>query len=179
MSNLSTESARSCLITVGTTEFNDLIETLDSSHEELLSLLSKNFGITRLIIQKGKGKHYPSNLCKKNAFDIECVCMEYTTAEKLQQFMQEAELVISHAGAGSILESLRLKKKLLVVINETLMDNHQIDICKPLSEKRFLHYCYCKNLLETLQHANFKNLKHYPSPDHKALPNLLNYEMGL
>jgi UDP-N-acetylglucosamine transferase subunit ALG13 len=33
--------------------------------------------------------------------------------------------VVSHAGAGSVFEALGGRRPLLVVVNETLMDNHQ------------------------------------------------------
>jgi beta-1,4-N-acetylglucosaminyltransferase len=40
--------------------------------------------------------------------------------------IDRADFIISHAGTGSILESLHKHKPILVVVNETLMDNHQI-----------------------------------------------------
>jgi UDP-N-acetylglucosamine transferase subunit ALG13 len=42
-------------------------------------------------------------------------------------------------GAGTCLEALRLKKKFIVVINDSLMDNHQIDLYEALTKNFF---CY-------------------------------------
>lgn len=40
--------------------------------------------------------------------------------------MKNAQLVVSHAGSGSVFEALKLRKRLLVVVNDALMDNHQV-----------------------------------------------------
>lgn len=48
----------------------------------------------------------------------------------LQIIDRYGDVVISHAGTGSILDSLRLNKKLIVVVNHTLMDNHQKQIAE-------------------------------------------------
>lgn len=42
--------------------------------------------------------------------------------------MSDAALVISHAGSGSIFESLTAGKALIVVPNPLLMDNHQAEL---------------------------------------------------
>ena len=42
-------------------------------------------------------------------------------------------------GAGTCLEALRLKKKFITVINDSLMDNHQIDLYEALTKNLF---CY-------------------------------------
>ena len=47
-------------------------------------------------------------------------------------------------GAGSILECLRLKKKLLVVINDKLSENHQAELAVELGGNGYLHYCTCR-----------------------------------
>jgi beta-1,4-N-acetylglucosaminyltransferase len=39
-------------------------------------------------------------------------------------------MVVSHAGAGSVMEALRLRKPLLVVTNDALMDAHQSELGK-------------------------------------------------
>jgi len=38
--------------------------------------------------------------------------------------IKSADFIISHCGAGTILEALRLNKSLLAVINNSLMNNH-------------------------------------------------------
>ena len=65
------------------------------------------------------------------------------------QDIRAADLVISHAGAGSILESLEAQKPLLVVINDTLMDNHQTELA---SKMRELGHCLCASV-DTLEGA--------------------------
>lgn len=44
-------------------------------------------------------------------------------------------------GAGSILETLKLKKPLIVVVNEKLMDNHQIELAEAFHQMNNLYYC--------------------------------------
>jgi len=49
-----------------------------------------------------------------------------------------ASLVISHAGAGSILNALRKEKRLLVVVNEDLMNNHQRELADAMAEHDYI-----------------------------------------
>ncbi|KAK6298905.1 hypothetical protein J4Q44_G00304150 [Coregonus suidteri] len=52
-----------------------------------------------------------------------------------------ADLVISHAGAVSCLETLGAGKPLLVVVNDKCMDNHQLELAKQLHQDSHLLYC--------------------------------------
>ena len=88
-------------------------------------------------------------------------------------------LVVSHAGAGCILETLRKQKPLFVVINERLMHNHQIEIAKPLAESQYLFFSNVKNFVSSLDKCDVSTLKVYPQPNYKAFPNLVNQEMGI
>lgn len=49
-----------------------------------------------------------------------------------------------HTGAGSCLEVLGANKPLVVVINEELMNNHQVELADQLSSDGHLFYCTCR-----------------------------------
>jgi beta-1,4-N-acetylglucosaminyltransferase len=73
-----------------------------------------------------------------NAVSVEL--LDYV--DSITPFLDAAEIVISHAGSGTILETLRLDKvikpRLVVVPNETLMDNHQTELALALAEKNYV-----------------------------------------
>jgi beta-1,4-N-acetylglucosaminyltransferase len=54
----------------------------------------------------------------------------------LAEVIASAALVISHAGAGSIFESLTFSVPLIVVPNALLMDNHQVELAQLLEARR-------------------------------------------
>lgn len=62
---------------------------------------------------------------------IECIQFDVQLIEK---FTRRSDLVISHAGTGSIMDTLRVgtgattSPRLIVVVNEGLQDNHQREI---------------------------------------------------
>jgi UDP-N-acetylglucosamine transferase subunit ALG13 len=64
----------------------------------------------------GRGEHEPAFAAHK-LLGLECRCYRFTDSQTLQADMAAASLVISHAGAGSILESLALKKPLVVAVS--------------------------------------------------------------
>jgi beta-1,4-N-acetylglucosaminyltransferase len=90
-----------------------------------------------------------------------------------------ADLVISHAGAGSIMDALSFKRKLLVVVNTLLMDNHQTELAEAMTEKNYCFQTTCKELVETIEKADFTKLKDYPEPDENAFPSVINGLMGV
>ncbi len=79
----------------------------------------------------------------------------YDFKPSLAEDMDNADLIISHAGAGSIMEGLdycnrrnssrqgnesaQMKKKLVVVINDRLMDNHQCELAYALEKRNYLY----------------------------------------
>lgn len=54
------------------------------------------------------------------------------------EHIQHADVVVSHAGTGSILDTLRLRKPLIVVTNDALMDDHQKDVADQLAKDNYL-----------------------------------------
>jgi len=118
-------------VTVGTTEFDQLIKHVDTS--QFRQSLSK-LGYTHLLMQIGRGAHVPTGLSDQGLDGLLQV-QAYTFKSSIQEDMESADLVISHAGAGSCLEVLKLgKASLLVVINDELMHNHQSELAERLAE---------------------------------------------
>ena len=72
---------------------------------------------------------------------------------------------MSFLSPGSIQETLGLKKPLLVVVNESLMDCHQYELAQKMEEEGHLYYCTCDTLLKTLQEKDFTKLIQLPPAD--------------
>ena len=171
-----------CLITVGTTEFNNLIINIDQNCDKLLNTL-KDKGINCLTIQKGRGKYKPTKIITRNK-TLKLMkyinIIDYLKGNEFAKLMKNSSLIISHAGAGSILESLRMNKKIFIVNNDTLMHNHQIEICRPLEKDKYLYYSpNVKEFIHILSKCDYSKLIKYPSADYDAFPKLLNKEMGV
>ncbi|CAF4575020.1 unnamed protein product, partial [Rotaria magnacalcarata] len=58
----------------------------------------------------------------------------YQYKDSIENDIQQADIVISHAGAGTILQALEAHKPLLVVVNEKLMNNHQLEIANEMEQ---------------------------------------------
>ncbi|KAI3648079.1 hypothetical protein MP228_005933 [Amoeboaphelidium protococcarum] len=177
------------LVTVGTTRFDSLIDMIDDQFIQCLVRLSaciqtdidndhpvESTGqsimadgddpfiaagstdqntLVHLIVQHGKSR--PSASLYRGQCKITWI--EY--AASLTSYFQNAHLVITHAGSGSIVEGLRgrppvmllnntvsarrsstqataqdqlIKLKLLVKVNDSLMDNHQKELAQKLSQ---------------------------------------------
>lgn len=94
------------LVTVGTTSFDSLIQYLDESLDRKLDAT----------FQIAEGKYIPKNF---NYFrfseDIDCI-------------YNNNDIIITHAGAGSIYNLLEKNKLLFLIPNLDRIDKHQTDI---------------------------------------------------
>ncbi|KAL4631680.1 hypothetical protein GN956_G15634 [Arapaima gigas] len=138
-------------VTVGTTRFDELIETV-TSQEAVQALLAR--GYKHLVLQVGRGSVLPGQ--------DSCPGMtvhSFRFKDSIAEDIQGADLVIGHAGAGSCLEALGAGQPLLVVVNDRLMDNHQLELARRLHADSHLLYCTCSTLTQTLKTMDLSALK--------------------
>lgn len=136
--------SKKIVVTVGSTHFDSLISIIDS--KEFIELArSKGYG--HITAQIGA---YESEI--QNLTDY----FDYTTPDNMKKHFNEADLIIGHAGAGTIIEVLQLGKPLLVVINEILMENHQTEVAHAFHNKGLLEVATTRNLLEIFKNSIFE-----------------------
>ncbi|XP_017669812.1 PREDICTED: putative bifunctional UDP-N-acetylglucosamine transferase and deubiquitinase ALG13 [Lepidothrix coronata] len=146
---------RSVFVTVGTTSFDELIATARSP--PALQVLHSR-GYQKVVLQVGRGALQLPLPRGSAALEVEAFRFKDSLAEDLRS----ADLVISHAGAGSCLETLEKGKPLIVVINDKLMNNHQLELAKQLHRDGYVLCCNCSTLVETLQLMDLSTLKPFP-----------------
>ncbi|XP_046879559.1 UDP-N-acetylglucosamine transferase subunit ALG13 homolog [Hypomesus transpacificus] len=169
--HLNFEIMKIIFVTVGTTSFDNLIESVTSS-EAVQALKAR--GYQHLILQVGRGSVLPSpEACP--GLTLEAFRFKDSIAENIRQ----ADLVISHAGAGSCLETLGFGKPLLVVVNDKLMDNHQLELARRLHQDLNLLYCTCNNLTETLRTMDLSNLSPFLPGQSENFANFLDKALGV
>jgi UDP-N-acetylglucosamine transferase subunit ALG13 len=118
-------------VTVGThtQPFNRLLKKIDE-------LIQKGEIKEKVIAQIGNSTYRPRNY----------EYFKFTNEEKILKLNKEANLVITHAGVGSIITALQFKKSVVVVprlreFNEHTND-HQIQIAKIFHKQKKILVCY-------------------------------------
>ncbi|XP_011647069.1 UDP-N-acetylglucosamine transferase subunit ALG13 homolog [Pogonomyrmex barbatus] len=164
-------SSETVFVTVGTTKFDDLITTV-LSPAILEALSARNY--KRLILQIGNSNLEPDCTARCGFQKIEI----FKLSPSIGEYMQLANLVISHAGAGSVLEALEYHKHLIVVTNNLLMDNHQIELAEQLYKDEHLYHCTCQNLLHIIQTMDLTRLKPFVNDKSTDIANFIDKIMG-
>ncbi|WKY13868.1 hypothetical protein Q1695_004592 [Nippostrongylus brasiliensis] len=174
-----------CFVTVGTTRFDQLVNQILS--EECVTVL-KSVGVQQIKIQLGAGEWNDDvrqrvfNGVVADQGDGESYGMPvhyYRFKRNIQDDMKEAMIVVGHAGAGTCLECLRLRKPFIVVVNEELMDNHQLELAKELASGEHLLYCTVSSLSTTLSSPSLFHLKPFTPPDQGLVAKFIDSRMGV
>ncbi|KAF8638814.1 hypothetical protein AX17_001872 [Amanita inopinata Kibby_2008] len=166
-------------VTVGSTGFDSLIEAALS--KSFLNALHDK-GFKRLVVQCGNSN--TGHEAFRNSGDqvvlsndgIEIELWKYKPV--LQAEYEKADMVISHAGSGTILEVLRLCKPLIVVPNPTLLDNHQEELAWALENLGFLRTSTVCDLVSTIKGFDPKECVQFPSFDGSRIARIVDEEMG-
>ncbi|SCU83071.1 LADA_0C09472g1_1 [Lachancea dasiensis] len=150
---------RTIVVTCGATVPFPLLVKAVLTEQFLYQL--KTWRFDRLVVQYGKGyaNHFQQTLLDQlpgvegspgaladlaadskawiSPCGVEICAFEFTT--RIQDLLRlHADVVVSHAGTGSILDALRLQKPLVVVANTDLMDNHQLQIAEKFESRGHL-----------------------------------------
>ena len=106
--------------------FDRLIKAADE-----LSKQSKE----QVFVQTGNSKITPKN----------CEWKKFLTPEELEKKIKESSIVITHAGAGSIINCLKNKRKTIVVPREKKfnehVNGHQIELAEALEKEKKVVMC--------------------------------------
>lgn len=125
------------LVTVGTHRqgFERLIKAVDK-------LVEKNKIKDKVTIQIGYSNYVPKN----------CKWFKFIDKDKFENLCKKSSLIITHAGVGSIMTSLKYNKPTIVVprlkkFNEH-RDDHQLQITKELEKQKRIIAIYDTNSLK-------------------------------
>lgn len=138
-----------------------LLGTQNNSFYRLLEEIEENIKdgtITEeVIVQTGFTKYKSENM---KLFDM-------IPSDEYEKYIKEANLIITHGGAGSIIQSIRLGKKVIAVprlqkYGEHVND-HQIEIIKAFGERGYIvginNVSELKKALEDIKDFNPKEFK--------------------
>ncbi|EME29042.1 beta-1,4-N-acetylglucosaminyltransferase [Galdieria sulphuraria] len=142
---------RKVFVTVGSTSFDELIITINN--QSCLAAMHSR-GVEEIKVQYGNGKVLPRTSYKEK---LKMESFQYKSS--IVEEFNWADLVISHGGAGSVLESLRAKKKLIIVVNKKLMDNHQLELAEAMTRNGYAILASTESLVETIKNVVSRPLK--------------------
>ena len=132
-------------VTVGTTDFDSLVQRMD----ELAPALGEE-----VVAQIGRGSYEPGNM------------RFFRFAPSLDPYYAEARLVVAHGGLGTAIEVLQRGLKLVGVSNPDRYDRHHEDLLRALSEGGHMIWCRSlQDLAAAIQRVESMTLVPYQSPE--------------
>ncbi|XP_046397530.1 UDP-N-acetylglucosamine transferase subunit ALG13 homolog [Ischnura elegans] len=164
-------ASRHIFVTVGSTKFDPFISQF--FRPELLQVL-KQRGYESLHLQIGDGEIQPVTTTMEGIH-----ISSFRFLPSIAGEIERADLVLSHAGAGTCLEVLNARKPLVAVVNKALMDDHQMELAERLAADGHLIYCDGpEKLLEVLEEADFSKLIPFPPGEPQKFTDFLDGLMG-
>ena len=130
------------LVTVGTTRFDSLIKYIDEV------FIDSGIAFT---FQIADGKYEPVNF------------PYFTFSNDIETHYHGSDVVICHAGAGTIYKLLEIKKKIIIVPNTERRDNHQLDIAEYMGGNGYAltvtDFSFLKGAIEKISHLKLTPFK--------------------
>lgn len=132
-------------VTVGSTDFDPLVARMDE--------LTPSLG-TEVMMQIGLGKYTPAN------------ARYFRFASSLDDYYDQAELIVGHGGLGTIVEALERGKKVICVVNPTTYDRHQEHLLRMFEQQNYLLWCKdLQRLGEAIHQAKSTQFNRYQPPE--------------
>lgn len=146
-------------VTVGTTDFDDLVRALDD--------LAPTLG-DELVIQYGHGTYEPKN------------CEAFRFAPSLQPYYEKADVVVSHGGLCTVMEACQNGLKLVGMANPDRFDDHQSDILAFMHGAGHMIWCRSYDELpQAIVVARSTTFKPYQVPECRIAETVQDYLSGL
>lgn len=146
--------AKRIFVTVGSTHFDELIKVVDS--QEFVDI-ARQKGYGEIVAQIGKYEGEKLTRITRT--------FPYAKPDEFKTHLEAADLVIGHAGAGTIMEVLQLGKPLIVVVNSALMNDHQTEVAQAFAERDLLTMTHASELINTFKTTEFRGHKISMSSD--------------
>lgn len=138
-----------------------ILVSLGTQKQQFLRLLnmvknSKELQNERIVAQIGYTK-----------FQDNCIeTFDFVDNYKLEQFIKNSDLIICHAGVGTIFQALQNNKKVIACPRykkyKEHINDHQLEICEALEKEGFILTCLDgENLDEKIKEARNKKFKKY------------------
>lgn len=125
------------LVTVGTTQFNELIKYIDL-----------NIKGHRVVFQIASGNYIPINHTY------------FTFRDDFDSYIKDSDIVITHAGAGSVYSLLEMGKKVIVIPNLQRVDKHQKELARFVEMNDYAYVAWnleqIDSLINSIEDKHFK-----------------------
>jgi beta-1,4-N-acetylglucosaminyltransferase len=129
-------------VTVGTTPYNDLFQHLS--------------------FIENSSWHFDCQTADAEVSYANLTCFDYTP--NWQSHIEKADLVITHAGAGSVYKLLEMGKKIMVIPNLERIDHHQLDLANYVEKNGYALVC---RVLNDIEQVIAKAEQYAPTPYEK------------
>ena len=145
-----------------------MLGTQNNSFHRLLEEVERNINdgtITeKVIVQAGYTKYESENM----------EIVDFISREKIEKLQQEADLIITHGGVGSIIQSIEKGKKVIAVARHheygEHVNNHQKEIVELFDKKDYIiGIDNVENLKQALEKSKNFTPKKYISDNTKLL----------
>ena len=107
----------------------------DRMLKEIDELIKDGIITNRVIVQAG------STNFKSNEMDI----IDYLPMQKFHEYIEEADIIITHGGVGSILDAIKHNKKVIAIPRlekyHEHVNNHQIEIVEEFDRLGYIMDC--------------------------------------